>query len=81
MRRLYAGIDLHSNNTVLVVTDEADTVFYRKRRRNAPGGVLEALAPFQGRLEGIVVESTSYGLILMGVPLVRLGRLQRGEKL
>ena len=57
MKRLYAGIDLHSNNNVLVVTDEADTVVYRKRRRNDLCAVLEALAPFTGQLEGVVVES------------------------
>jgi len=58
MRQLYAGIDLHSNNNVIVVTDEADTVVYRKRRRNDLRAVLEALGPFAGQLAGIVVEST-----------------------
>jgi transposase len=58
MGRLYAGIDLHSNNNVVVITDEADTVVYRKRRRNDLGAVLEALAPFGKQLEGVVVEST-----------------------
>jgi hypothetical protein len=28
---LYAGIDLHSNNSVLVVLDETDREVYRKR--------------------------------------------------
>lgn len=58
MRRLYAGIDLHSNNNVVVITDESDTVVYRKRKRNDLRAVLEALAPFAGQLEGVVVELT-----------------------
>ncbi len=58
MGKLYAGIDLHSNNNVIAISDETDTLVYQKRRRNELGAVLEALAPFAGRLEGIVVEST-----------------------
>lgn len=58
MDLLYAGIDLHSNNNVLVITDQEDVVTMRGKLRNETGAVLEALAPFKGRLEGIVVEST-----------------------
>ena len=32
MRTLYAGIDLHSNNNVVVVTDDADKVAYHAPR-------------------------------------------------
>ena len=55
---LYCGIDLHSNNNVVVVTNEEDTVVYRKRLRNELGDVLEALWPFERNLAGAVVEST-----------------------
>jgi len=58
MKKVYAGIDLHSNNNVVVVTDEADKVAYRKRLRNELDAVLAALGPFADRLEGVVVEST-----------------------
>ena len=58
MKALYAGIDLHSNNNVIVVTDYEDNVLYRKRRHNKLEEVLEALAPFANELLGVVVEST-----------------------
>ncbi len=32
--RLYVGIDLHSNNSVLVILDERDRVVYERRLRN-----------------------------------------------
>jgi transposase len=58
MNRLYAGIDLHSNNNVVVVTNAEDEVVYRKRLRNELDEVLGALAPFARDLTGVVVEST-----------------------
>ena len=30
----YIGIDLHSNNSVVVVTDEEDRILYQKRLAN-----------------------------------------------
>ena len=57
MRRLYAGIDLHSNNNVIVVTDAEDKVVYRKRLPNELDVVLRALSPFSDSLRGAVVES------------------------
>ena len=57
MDALYCGIDLHSNNNVVVVTNEEDSVVYRKRLRNELGDVLEALWPFERELAGVVVES------------------------
>jgi transposase len=59
MQRLYAGIDLHSNNNVVVVTDAQDEVVYRKRLRNELELVVNALSPFKEELRrGVVVEST-----------------------
>ncbi len=55
---LYAGIDLHANNSVVVVIDAEDRVLYQQRLRNELGEILSALAPYQGSLQGIVVEST-----------------------
>lgn len=37
---LYAGIDLHSNNNVLVVLDESDRVSYQKRLPNVLADIL-----------------------------------------
>ena len=58
MKTLYAGIDLHSNNSVIVVTDAEDNVVYRKRLRNELDALLDALWPFSDSLRGVVVEST-----------------------
>ncbi len=58
MDTLYGGIDLHSNNNVLVVTDCEDSIVYRKRLRNELDVVLDALSPYAERLHGVVVEST-----------------------
>ncbi len=53
----YSGIDLHSNNCVVVVTDE-DRVIVSKRVPNSLPEILELLKPHQSELAGIVVEST-----------------------
>jgi len=54
----YSGIDLHSNNSVVVVSDDADRVVYRRRLPNELGKVVEALQPYRDELAGVVVEST-----------------------
>ena len=56
--KLYGGIDLHSNNSVVALSDEEDHVVYRKRLPNEAAGVLEALEPYREAVEGLVVEST-----------------------
>ena len=56
--KLYGGIDLHSTNSVVVVTDEQDTVVYRKRLPNDLETILGALEPYREYLDGLVVEST-----------------------
>jgi transposase len=55
---LYGGIDLHSNNNVVALTDEADRIVYRKRLANDLETVLATLAPYREEISGIVVEST-----------------------
>jgi len=54
----YSGIDLHSNNSVVVVIDETDRVLHARRLPNELGGVLAALEPHREELVGVVVEST-----------------------
>jgi len=56
--KLYSGIDLHSNNSVVVICDEHDEVVYRKRLPNDLNTILGVLEPYQQSLEGLVVEST-----------------------
>ena len=40
----FSGIDLHSNNSVVVVSDEADRVVYQRRLPNDPLQIRAALA-------------------------------------
>ncbi len=56
--KLYAGIDLHSNNNYLAIIDDQDKRLYHKRLSNQPDVILAELAPFHEQLSGIVVEST-----------------------
>ena len=55
---LYAGIDLHSTNSVVVVIDETDKVVRRGRLKNRLETVAEWLEPYRDALAGVVVEST-----------------------
>ena len=54
----YSGIDLHSNNSMVVVSDEADRTLYRRRLLNDLSVILAALEPYRHELAGVVVEST-----------------------
>jgi len=56
--KLYAGIDLHSNNSVVSVIDEQDRVVAEKRLPNEIEGIVVLLAAFKRALVGVVVEST-----------------------
>lgn len=55
---LYAGIDLHSTNNQLGIIDSKERRIFKKKLRNDPQIILDALSPFQKNLKGIVVEST-----------------------
>jgi transposase len=55
---LYAGIDLHSNNSMVVVQDGEDKVVGRRRLPNDLRTVSEWLEPYREDLAGVVVEST-----------------------
>jgi len=54
----YCGIDLHSNNHVVVVIDEEDKRVFQKRLTNDLRLTLKALSPFRESLQGVAVEST-----------------------
>jgi transposase len=54
----YSGIDLHSTNSVVVVSDETDRIVCKRRVPNELGAVLATLAPYREELAGAVVEST-----------------------
>lgn len=55
---LYCGIDLHSNNQVVVVLDEEDHTVLERRLPNRLEVVLGELEPFGEELAGVAVEST-----------------------
>jgi transposase len=54
----YSGIDLHSNNNVIVVSDEADHILCKRRVPNELKTVLALLEPHRAELAGVVVEAT-----------------------
>lgn len=56
--RLHGAIDLHSNNSMVVLLNETDKVIYKKRLKNDLSELHNELAPYKAALHGIVVEST-----------------------
>ncbi|SAK81377.1 hypothetical protein AWB75_05097 [Caballeronia catudaia] len=54
----FSGIDLHSNNSVVVVSDDADRVVYQRRLPNDPVQIRAALAPHREDRVGVVIEAT-----------------------
>jgi transposase len=54
----YSGIDLHSNNCVVTVTDHNDKVVAEKRLPNDLVRIIAFLSPWREELAGVVVEST-----------------------
>ena len=53
---LYAGIDLHSSNSVLAVIDATGTQLRSKRLANDLPTVLAELEPYRDDLVGVAVE-------------------------
>ncbi|KXU83836.1 hypothetical protein CI15_25185 [Paraburkholderia monticola] len=54
----YCGIDLHSNNCVVIVSDEQDRVVYQNRLPNDLRQIAAGLEPYRPELTGVVIEST-----------------------
>jgi hypothetical protein len=77
MDKLYGGIDLHANNSVVVVLNEADQVVSQKRLSNELPTILTHLAPYQSQLQGLVVESTYNWYWLVDGPCGGLRRTPR----
>src|SRR5260370_13131333 len=65
----FSGIDLHSNNSVVVVSDDADRVLYQRRLPNDPVQIRAALAPHREDLVGVVIEAT-YNWYWLACPIV-----------
>lgn len=56
--KLYCGIDLHSNNSVIVILDEEDKVIYQRKLSNQLAVILQQLAVFKDSIIAIAIEST-----------------------
>lgn len=56
--KLYAGVDLHSNNNYLGIIDRKEKVVFKKKLPNELSMILEELKPYREEIEGIAVEST-----------------------
>jgi transposase len=71
----FCGIDLHSNNSVVVVTDEGDRMLVNRRCPNDLAKIIAVLEPYRAELAGVVVESTYNrywlvdGLMAAGFPV------------
>jgi transposase len=55
---MYSGIDLHSNNSLVAIIDDADRVVAQKRLPNDVTKIVGFLARWQDEMAGVVVEST-----------------------
>ena len=54
----FCGIDVHSNNSVVIVSDEEDRIVFNKRLPNDLGQIRAVLEAHQEELAGVVIEST-----------------------
>ncbi len=54
--RKFIGIDLHSNNSVVVIADEEDRVVFQKRLPNSLEAIEAVLAPHRDEIVGVVIE-------------------------
>jgi len=61
--KLYCGIDLHSNNSVVVILDEKDKVNYQKKLDNNLALILQQLSIYKSKISAIIfgVKSLSSG--------------------
>ena len=54
----FSGIDLHCDNSMVVVSDEEDRIVYQRRLANDLAGIVQALEPHREELIGVVIEAT-----------------------
>ena len=69
---MYSGIDLHSNNSVVAIIDDADRVVAQKRLPNEITKIVSLLARWQDEMAGVVVE--------FDLQLVLAGRRAAGRR-
>ena len=49
--KFYCGIDLHLNNSVIVILDEADKVIFHKKLNNDLALILEQLSVHKDKIQ------------------------------
>ncbi len=65
--KLYTGMDLHSNNTYIGISDEDDKRVFKGRFPNQLPVILKVLEPYKEKIVGIVVEFyVHFQLVLAG---------------
>jgi hypothetical protein len=52
----FSGIDLHSNNRMVVISDAEDRIVLKRRLLDDLGAIPAALAPLLDELAGVIVE-------------------------
>jgi transposase len=58
MKKLYAGFDLHANNSYLAIMDARGKRLFSRKLANEPERIAATLAPYKDRIVGVAVEST-----------------------
>lgn len=58
MQQYYVGMDLHSNNTFIVILDAQGKKVWKGKLPNQLELIIKSLASFQEGVVGVVVEST-----------------------
>jgi len=58
MSQYYAAVDLHSNQSVLVLIDERDQQVWKGRLANDLELIFMALMPYRKQVSAVAVEST-----------------------
>ena len=56
--KLYAGVDLHSNNSYLGIMDEKNKKVYKQKLPNDLSEILKVMDAYRKEIHGVVVEST-----------------------
>ena len=59
---LFCGIDLHSNNSFVVISDEKDKVIYSRRHPNRWEEICQAMSTQDFRVLGISVSDLAFCL-------------------
>jgi transposase len=83
--KIYAGLDLHGNNVMCSLRDEAGRTLIKRKADTTMSAVLEVLDPFRERIAMVGVEATFNwywlvdGLRAAGLPVVLANPARRSN--